>query len=187
MKPRPEGRLESRPRSPRSRDLIDVDRRGEPFHGDRPERRDLDQAFDEAERVGGRENRSRDCKLFHARGEMSGRPDRAVVYVQIGADRAHHDLSGIEPDADLDGDALAPPYILGEVADLLLHAQRGIGGAHGMVFMSQRRAEQGHDAVAQHLIHRSLVVMDRVHHVLDHRVEEPPGLLGILIGQELER
>jgi hypothetical protein len=29
--------------------------------------------------------------------------------------------------------------------------------------------------------------MDRVHHVLDHRVEEPPGLLGILIGQELER
>ena len=56
-----------------------------------------------------------------------------------------------------------------------------------MVLMSQRRAEQGHDAVAQHLIHRALVVMDRVHHVLDHRVEEPPGLLGILVGQELER
>ena len=44
-----------------------------------------------------------------------------------------------------------------------------------MVLMSQRRAEQRHDAVAQHLIHRALVVMDRVHHVLDHRVEEPAG------------
>ena len=56
-----------------------------------------------------------------------------------------------------------------------------------MVFMSQRRAEEGHDAVAQHLVHRAFVVMDRVHHALNHRVEEPPGLLRILVGQELER
>src|SRR5207244_8469407 len=39
--------------------------------------------------------------LFHARGEMRRLTDRRVVHVQVIADRADHDLAGVEPDADL--------------------------------------------------------------------------------------
>jgi hypothetical protein len=78
------------------------------------------------------------------------------------------------------------------VADLLcieahdlLHRQGGIAGPHRMIFMRQRGAEQRHDAVAHDLIHGALVLMNRGHHPLKHRVEELARLLGIAIGQQL--
>jgi hypothetical protein len=56
-----------------------------------------------------------------------------------------------------------------------------------MVFVCQRRAEQGHDPVAHHLVHRALVVMDGLHHALQHGVEEPARLFRIPIGEDLHR
>jgi hypothetical protein len=56
-----------------------------------------------------------------------------------------------------------------------------------MVLMRDRRPEQRHDAVAQHLVDRPFVAMHRCHHALEHRVEELTCFLGVAIGQQLHR
>ena len=56
-----------------------------------------------------------------------------------------------------------------------------------MVLVGHRRAEERHDPVAHHLIHRALVVMDGLHHPLQDRIEESPRLLGVPVGEELHR
>ena len=52
---------------------------------------------------------------------------------------------------------------------------------------SEWRAEEGHDPVTHHLIDGALVAMDGLHHVLEDRVQDLPGLLGIAVGEELHR
>jgi hypothetical protein len=56
-----------------------------------------------------------------------------------------------------------------------------------VVLVGERRPEQSHDAVAHHLIDGAFVAMDRFHHPLEHRIEEPPGVFRVSIGQNLER
>ena len=56
-----------------------------------------------------------------------------------------------------------------------------------MVLVSHGRAKEGHDPVAHHLVDGALVAVDGLHHVLDHRIKELPGLLGIAVGQQLHR
>jgi hypothetical protein len=56
-----------------------------------------------------------------------------------------------------------------------------------MVLMGDWRAEEGHDAVAHHLVDRALVPVDRVHHVLEDGVQDPPGLFRVALGQQLHR
>src|SRR5262245_5494856 len=51
--------------------------------------------------------------------------------------------------------------------------------------MSERRAEERHDAVAHDLIDGALVVMDRFHHPFEDRVEKLAGLLGISVDEQL--
>ena len=53
--------------------------------------------------------------------------------------------------------------------------------------MGQRRAEQRHNAVTHDLVHGALIAVHRFHHTFQHRVEELPRLLGVAIGEELQR
>ena len=53
-----------------------------------------------------------------------------------------------------------------------LHGQGGIAGAQGVVLMGNGGPKQGHNAVAEHLIHRALEAVHGVHHALQGRVEE---------------
>ena len=53
-----------------------------------------------------------------------------------------------------------------------------------MVLMGNGRTEQGHDAVAQHLVHRTLKAVYGVHHVVQSRVEELLGGFGVKIADE---
>ena len=41
-----------------------------------------------------------------------------------------------------------------------------------MILVRQRRSEERHDAVAHYLVDRAFVAMHRVHHVLEHRVDD---------------
>jgi hypothetical protein len=66
-----------------------------------------------------------------------------------------------------------------------LHAERGITRPHGVILMGDRRAKEPHDAVAHHLVHRTLVMMDRLHHTLDHGIEDLARLFGIAVGEQL--
>ena len=71
--------------------------------------------------------------------------------------------------------------------DRLLHPERGVAGAHGVVLVGERRAEERHDPVAHHLVDGALVAVDGLHHPLEHGVEELAGLLGVAVGEQLHR
>jgi hypothetical protein len=69
----------------------------------------------------------------------------------------------------------------------LLHPERRVTGAHGMVLVGERRAEERHDPVAHHLIDSALVTVDRLDHALDHRFEELLRVLRIEVSKQLHR
>src|SRR5262245_39579258 len=96
---------------------------------------------------------------------------RAVVHTEVVPDGAHHDLSRVEPDAYLDDDAMTAEDFVGVTSHAFLHAQRRITSAHSVVLVGHRRAEEGHDPVAHHLVHRALVAVDGLHHPFEHGIE----------------
>jgi hypothetical protein len=51
-----------------------------------------------------------------------------------------------------------------------------------MILVGERRPEQGHDAVAHHLVDGAFVAVHRGHHVLQHGIEELAGFLGVTVG-----
>ena len=67
--------------------------------------------------------------------------------------------------------------------DGLLHGEGGVAGSDGVVLVGERGAEERHDPVAHHLVHRALVAVDGVHHPLEDRVQEPARVLGIAVGE----
>jgi hypothetical protein len=56
-----------------------------------------------------------------------------------------------------------------------------------VILVGQRRTEEGHDAVAHHLIHRAFIAVNRFHHPFEDRVEDPSCFLGIALGEQLHR
>jgi hypothetical protein len=109
------------------------------------------------------------------------RPSASRRYAKI------RDLTGVEPHADLDVDAVGAAYLLRVVLDRLLHPQRRITGADSVVFVGEGSAEERHDAVAHHLVHRALIVMDGLHHAIQHRIEDSSRLLRVTVGEQLHR
>ena len=94
-------------------------------------------------------------------------------------------LAGVEPHADLDGHSLRAEDRLRMLCDGLLHPECRVASPHGVVLVGERRAEEGHDAVAHHLVDGAFVAVDGLHHSLEHRVEELARLLGIAVGEQL--
>ena len=180
-------RLESGPRRACPCHFVDIHRVGEPLHRHRAERLHGDEAFHHLQRRLSQEDATRARELFHARRQVRRPADGRVVHVQIAADGAYHDLTGVEADADLHVHAVSPAGDLGVALDPLLHAQRRVAGPHRVVLVGERRAEERHDAVAHHQADGALVVMDGLHHVFEDRVEEFARLLGITFGQQLHR
>jgi len=113
---------------------------------------------------------------------MRGLADSRVIHVQIGADRPDDHLPRVQPDADLDRDAVRTKHAVAVPFHALLHPQRRIAGAHCVVLVRERRAEEGHDPIAHHLVHRALVAVDGLHHVLEDGIEKVARVLGIAVG-----
>ena len=183
----PHGDLESRARRADAGELVDLDALAAAFHRHRTKGPHRHEPFDQVERRRPDQHGARARELLHPRGEMRRLTDCRVVHAQVIADRADHDFAGVEPDPDLHGHAVRAPRLLGVSIDGFLHAERGITGADGVVFVRDRRAEQCHDPVAHHLVHRALVVVNGVHHVCEDRVEDLARLLRIAVGDELHR
>ena len=74
--------------------------------------------------------------------------------------------------------------LLGDGLHGCLHRQGGIAGAQGVVFVRDGGAKQGHNAIAEHLVHRALEAMHGVHHEVDGRIEELLGGFGIETADE---
>ena len=110
-----------------------------------------------------------------------------VVHVEVAADGADDHLARVHPDPDVQGHPCGPVHLLGVPLDRFLHAQPGVAGADGVVLVGERSTEESHDAVAHDLVDGALVVMDRLHHACEHRVEQPARVLGISVGEQLHR
>ncbi len=113
-------------------------------------------------------------------------PTAGVVHAEIAPDRAHDHLAGIEADADLDLDAVVPANLGRVAADGLLHGERGVAGADGVILVSQRRAEQRHDAIAHDLVDGALVTVHRLHHAVEDGVQQLARLFRVAVGEQLE-
>jgi hypothetical protein len=50
-----------------------------------------------------------------------------------------------------------------------------------VIFVRHGRTKQGHDAIAQHLVHRPFKAVYGVHHALQRRIEEGLGRFGIQV------
>ena len=86
--------------------------------------------------------------------------------MEVVADRAHHHLAGIEPDADLHLAAMCAPDLLAVAPDRVLHGQGGVAGPYSVVLMGNGGAEQRHDAITHHLVDGPLIAMHGRHHAL---------------------
>ena len=66
-------------------------------------------------------------------------------------------------------------------------AERRVAGADGVVLLGQWGAEERHDAVAHHLVHRALIAVHGLPHALQHRVQQLACLLRVALGEQLQR
>ena len=76
-------------------------------------------------------------------------------------------------------------HLLGIAAHGGLHGQGSIAGAHGVIFVRHRGAEERHDAVAEHLVDGAFIAMHGVHHGVQGRVQESARLFRIKVGDQL--
>ncbi len=183
----PAGRRRLEPRAHRSgpHELEDLDGRFQAPDRNRPDGSDLYVPLGETERRRGEQRRTGLGHLLHPRGEMGGLPDGRVIHVEIAADGSDHNLPGVEPDPDLNRHPVGTLELVAVSGHRVQHPEGGVAGPHRVILVSERRAEQRHDAVAHDLVDRALVTVDRLHHPLEDRVQQLPALLGIALGQEL--
>ena len=116
---------------------------------------------------------------------MGGLAYCCVVHVQAAVNRPHYHFPGIEPDADLHRHPMRALHRVAVVSHGLLHAQRRVAGTHGMIFMGNGRAEEGHNAIPHDLIDGALVAVHGLDHALQDRIQELAGLLGVALRQQL--
>ena len=107
--------------------------------------------------------------------------------MQVVANRPHHDFPGIEAHAHAQLQAPGAAHRLGIGLHGGLHRQCGIAGPQGMVLVGQRCAEQGHNAVAEHLVDGALEAVHGVHHAVHGRIEELLAGFGIQAPDEFRR
>ena len=122
--------------------------------------------------------------MLHPRRQVGCLADGRIVHAQVAADASHDHFTRVEAHTDLHIEAL-PTKLVGVPADGLLHPQRGVACPHRVILVGERGAEERHDPVTHHLVHRPLVAVDRLHQPLDDGIEELPRLLGIAIGEQL--
>jgi hypothetical protein len=84
--------------------------------------------------------------------------------MQIVANRPHHHFARVEPHPDLYLQPIGPAHLIGIVPHCRLHGQGGVTGTGGMIFVGDWRTKQGHNTIAQYLVHRALKAVNGVHH-----------------------
>ena len=77
------------------------------------------------------------------------------------------------PTPDLDRRVACFPQAGRVSAQALLHEQRGVKCALGMILLRVGRAKQGEDTIAGRLYDVAIVVMNRIDHQLERRIDDP--------------
>ncbi|MNS96873.1 hypothetical protein D3C72_1311910 [compost metagenome] len=119
---------------------------------------------------------------------MDGIADRVVVGAQvILADRTDHHFPGMDTYPDLQGDALLQTDPVTMAAHGLLHAKCRKQRPQSMVFVGDRRAEKGQDAIAEGFGHIPLIVMHSFHHQRHNRVDQAAGFFRVQVLDQRRR
>jgi len=87
------------------------------------------------QRTGREQDRPRQGRLLHTRGQVGRLPHRRVVHPQVAADRPHDHLARVQTDANLYPDAARAKNLVGVLPGAVLHAERGVAGADGVVLV----------------------------------------------------
>ena len=179
--------LEPRPHVGGAEQLVGLYGLAAPLHRDRRQRRPAEVVLRQCVRAASHEHRVGIGEALHTRGEADGVTDRRVIEPEVAADGADDDLARVDAHAHLDDRALLPTHLLAVAGDGIADGQRGVEGAARCVLVGDRCAEEGHDPVAQDVVHCALVAVDRVHHQLDRGVHEPPCFFRINALQQFHR
>ena len=107
--------------------------------------------------------------------------------MQVVANGAHHDFPGVEANAVLYGQVMGAAHLLGIGAQRCLHGQGRITGPGGVILVGNGGAKEGHNAVAQHLVHGAFIAVHRVHHGMQSRVQKLLGGFRIKATDEFQR
>ena len=127
----------------------------------------------------GDQDLARRRRLLEPRRDVGRVSDGGVVHTEIAADATDDHEPGVEPFSDIEGDATLPAQFVAIVRDRGADAHRREHRALRVVFVGDRRAEQGHDAVTQELIYRAFVAMDLGEHELERAAHDRVDVLGI--------
>ena len=115
-------------------------------------------------------------------GRRDRRPGQRPVERVVGAESGD-DLAGRDPDMDLE--RLARDAVgAGLAAHRLADRQRAVGGPQGVVVVALGPAEHREHRVADELLAGPVERLDRRDHRPERRVDLPPDVLGIVLGDE---
>ena len=182
--PAERGYLKPCPRVADPDDLVNLHR----LDTHRTERSRLDVSRREPARLSGHQDAARLGRLLHAGRQVRRLTDRRVVHVEIAADRPHDDFAGVEADADPHGGAVGVSgERVGVSPSRLLHPESRQARPYRVVLEGDGSTEEGHDSVAHHLVDRAFVLVNGIHHQLEHGVENRPRFFGVAVGQQFHR
>jgi hypothetical protein len=148
-------------------------------HLERPRGAHAEAAADEAVRRLAHEHGAGRRERLQARGEVRRVADRRVVHLQVVADRADDDRSGMDADPRLEDLAAVGEHRRAEAPDRLLDGERGEHRVLRGVLLCHRGAEERHEAVAGEHRDDALIAVDLREGELEILVEEVVVLLGI--------
>jgi hypothetical protein len=110
-------------------------------------------------------------ELLHPLAEADGVAVGRVDHLQVIPDRPDHDLAGVEAHAHGKAELAGSLELLGVASKLVLQMECRVAGALRMVFVRDRRPEEGHDAVAGELVDRAFEAMHTVGEDLEEAVQ----------------
>ena len=129
-------------------------------------------------------DRSRLRGLLQARGDVGRVADRRIVHPEVAADAADDDEPAIEALAHLEGEGALALQLALIVLEGTLDAERGAHGPLRMILVSDRSAEECHDAVTEELVHRAFVPVHLGQHDLERVLHQRVHVLGVEPGRE---
>jgi hypothetical protein len=129
-------------------------------------------------------DRSRLRGLLQARGDVGRVADRRIVHPEVAPDAADHDEPAIETLAHPEGEGAVLLQLALIVCEGALDAERGAHGPLCMVLVSDRSAEECHDAVTEELVHRAFVAVHLGQHDLERVRHQRVDNLGVEPGRE---
>jgi hypothetical protein len=94
--------------------------------------------------------------------QVRGIANSCVVHAQIVANASDHDHARVEPHPDRAFDTVGAAEVRMLLLQGALQLKRRQHRAAGVIFVSQRRAKQGHEAITETLINGAFIAMYRI-------------------------